>query len=76
MPLIAAFWDAETWMYPALLPLWSELAHSCLQYRSNHLAGAQAKAKSYDPPYQVPCVLCERERQRGPTTRHFDTLHA
>ena len=46
------FWDCETWMYPPLLAFWPSLAASALQYRYNHIAGAQVKAQSYQPPYQ------------------------
>lgn len=43
------FWDSETWMYPALLPLWPSIADGgVLQYRLNKLPGAKAKAKSYN----------------------------
>jgi trehalose/maltose hydrolase-like predicted phosphorylase len=42
------FWDAETWMYPPLLTFWPDIARDgVLRYRSNHLQGAQSKAKSY-----------------------------
>lgn len=42
------FWDAETWMYPALLPFWPHIASgSMLQYRFNHMKGASDKARSY-----------------------------
>lgn len=47
-----AFWDTETWMYPALLLLQPSLAHSLLQYRFDRLAGAHLKAQSYSPPFQ------------------------
>jgi hypothetical protein len=46
-----AFWDTETWMYPALLLLQPALAHALLQYRFDRLAGARQKAQSYSPPF-------------------------
>ncbi len=38
------FWDAETWMYPALLLLHPELAASMLDYRFDRLEGARQNA--------------------------------
>jgi trehalose/maltose hydrolase-like predicted phosphorylase len=38
------FWDAETWMFPALLVLHPELARSVLDYRYNRLQAAKEKA--------------------------------
>ena len=38
------FWDAETWMFPALLALRPELARSMLDYRFDRLAAARKKA--------------------------------
>lgn len=46
-----AFWDTETWMYPALLVLQPKIAHSLVQYRYDRLAGAHLKAASYSPPF-------------------------
>eukprot|EP01022_Parablepharisma_sp_SALTPOND_P032450 TRINITY_DN8460_c0_g1_i2.p1 TRINITY_DN8460_c0_g1~~TRINITY_DN8460_c0_g1_i2.p1 ORF type:complete len:729 (+),score=78.46 TRINITY_DN8460_c0_g1_i2:210-2396(+) len=39
------FWDFETWMYPALLVMYPSLARTGLEYRLNHIEGAQKKAK-------------------------------
>jgi len=39
------FWDAETWMYPALLLLHPEIAKSVLEYRFRTLPGARANAQ-------------------------------
>src|SRR5919198_4039589 len=39
------FWDAETWMYPALLLLHPEIAKSVLEYRYRTLPGARANAQ-------------------------------
>lgn len=41
------FWDTETWIYPPLLLLHSELAHEMLEYRFNHLDGARQKAYTH-----------------------------
>ncbi len=38
------FWDADTWIFPALLPLHPELARTILDYRWRTLAGARANA--------------------------------
>jgi trehalose/maltose hydrolase-like predicted phosphorylase len=38
-------------MYPGVLLWYPEVAASLLQYRYNRIPGAQAKAKSYNPPY-------------------------
>jgi trehalose/maltose hydrolase-like predicted phosphorylase len=38
------FWDADTWMFPALLLLHPELAKSMIDYRYNHLAEAKKNA--------------------------------
>ena len=47
-----AFWDCETWMYPPIMMLDTNLGKSLLQYRANHLEGAKRNAKSYNPPYE------------------------
>lgn len=39
------FWDAEVWMFPALVALHPELARSMLDYRFSHLKQAQELAK-------------------------------
>ncbi|MDR3549281.1 MAG: hypothetical protein P4M11_13635 [Candidatus Pacebacteria bacterium] len=39
------FWDFETWMYPALLVMYPELARNGLKYRLDHINGARKKAK-------------------------------
>lgn len=46
------FWDTETWMYPTIMMLDTSIGQSILQYRANHLQGAQRKAKTYIPPFQ------------------------
>ena len=38
------FWDADTWIFPALLPLHPELARTILDYRYRTLPGAKANA--------------------------------
>jgi trehalose/maltose hydrolase-like predicted phosphorylase len=38
------FWDADTWIYPALLPLHPKLARTILDYRYRTLPGAKANA--------------------------------
>ena len=38
------FWDADTWMYPALLALHPELARSMVDYRYERLSGARENA--------------------------------
>src|SRR5207302_5434028 len=38
------FWDADTWIFPALLPLHPELARTILDYRFRTLSGAKANA--------------------------------
>ncbi len=38
------FWDAELWMFPPLLVLHPELAHSLLEYRYQRLEAAKANA--------------------------------
>lgn len=40
------FWDAETWMYPALLAMHPDLARSVVDYRYRTRAGARANAQS------------------------------
>lgn len=40
------FWDADTWMFPALILQYPELARSIVDYRYNTLSGAIANAKS------------------------------
>ncbi|MEV6669017.1 discoidin domain-containing protein [Streptomyces sp. NPDC051162] len=39
------FWDAETWMYPALLATAPELARTVVDYRYRTLAGARENAR-------------------------------
>ena len=39
------FWDAEIWMFPALLPQHPDYARTMLDYRFKHLAQARAQAK-------------------------------
>jgi trehalose/maltose hydrolase-like predicted phosphorylase len=39
------FWDADTWIYPAMLLTHPELAQGCVEYRCNRLEGARAKAQ-------------------------------
>ena len=39
------FWDAEIWMFPALLAQHPDLARTILDYRFKHLPQAQAQAK-------------------------------
>jgi hypothetical protein len=46
-----SFWDTETWMYPALLFLYPDIARSLLQYRFDRIEGARTKASSYSPPW-------------------------
>jgi trehalose/maltose hydrolase-like predicted phosphorylase len=38
------FWDAEVWMFPALLAQHPDLAKTMLEYRFSHLAQAKAQA--------------------------------
>ena len=38
------FWDAEVWMFPALLAQHPDLARKLLDYRFEHLAQARAQA--------------------------------
>ncbi|MBC8101196.1 MAG: glycoside hydrolase family 65 protein [Cytophagales bacterium] len=40
------FWDAEVWMFPALLAQHPNYARSILDYRFKHLAAAKAKARA------------------------------
>ncbi|HZT96066.1 MAG TPA: hypothetical protein VFB34_04430, partial [Chloroflexota bacterium] len=40
------FWDAELWMYPALLATHPNLAKSCLSYREQRLPAARERAAS------------------------------
>lgn len=40
------FWDADTWIFPALILQHPELARSIVDYRYNTLAGAIANAKA------------------------------
>lgn len=40
------FWDADIWMFPALLLQYPELARSIVDYRYNTLSGALANAKA------------------------------
>ena len=40
-----SFWDTETWMYPALSPLYPQLGRSLLQYRLDRVPGAKLHAQ-------------------------------
>jgi trehalose/maltose hydrolase-like predicted phosphorylase len=40
------FWDADTWMFPALLAFHPELAKSIVELRYNELSQAEANAAS------------------------------
>ena len=40
------FWDADTWMFPALILQHPELARAIVDYRYNTLLGATANAKA------------------------------
>jgi len=39
------FWDADTWMFPALLPQHPKMAKSIVDYRFKTLSGARANAR-------------------------------
>lgn len=41
------FWDTELWMYPPLLMLNQQMARSCVDYRTDRLARATQKARSF-----------------------------
>ncbi|HZH40015.1 MAG TPA: hypothetical protein VFD85_03340 [Gemmatimonadales bacterium] len=41
------FWDADTWMFPALLALHPELARSMVDFRFHALAGAKRRAVAH-----------------------------
>ncbi len=41
------FWDADLWMYPVLLVLHPEIAHSLIEYRFERLDAARKNAFSY-----------------------------
>ncbi|MFP5040885.1 glycosyl hydrolase family 95 catalytic domain-containing protein [Parasediminibacterium sp. JCM 36343] len=41
------FWDADTWMFPPLLVLQPELAHSIIDFRFNTLAQSQKRAAQF-----------------------------
>jgi trehalose/maltose hydrolase-like predicted phosphorylase len=41
------FWDTEVWMFPALLVLQPEIAHSLIEYRFQRLAAAKRNAFSH-----------------------------
>jgi trehalose/maltose hydrolase-like predicted phosphorylase len=41
------FWDADIWMYPVLLVLHPEIAHSLIEYRFERLDAARKNAFSY-----------------------------
>jgi protein-glucosylgalactosylhydroxylysine glucosidase len=41
------FWDADLWMYPVLLVLHPEIAHSLIEYRFERLAPARENAFSH-----------------------------
>jgi hypothetical protein len=49
------FWDLETWMEPPMRLLFPDITASLLQYRFERIAGAEQKARSYDPPYSGAC---------------------
>ncbi len=38
-------WDADLWMFRAILPLWPELAKPIVEYRRKHLEGARIHAR-------------------------------
>lgn len=40
-------WDAECWMFPAVLALWPALAESILRYRRSQLEGARKHAEAH-----------------------------
>jgi trehalose/maltose hydrolase-like predicted phosphorylase len=44
------FWDADTWVFPALLPLHPEFARTILDYRYRTLPGAKANAAAEGKP--------------------------
>lgn len=44
------FWDAETWMYPALLATAPQLAKTVVEYRYRTLAGARENARKLGYP--------------------------
>eukprot|EP01084_Bolivina_argentea_P257761 434345_1 len=41
-----SFWDMETWMYPPLLLLQSNLSETCIEYRNNRQFGAEFTANT------------------------------
>lgn len=40
-----SFWDTETWMYPAISPLYPDIGRSLLQYRLDRVPGAELHAQ-------------------------------
>jgi trehalose/maltose hydrolase-like predicted phosphorylase len=57
------FWDSDTWMFPALLLLHPQRAHSIVAFRERTLQAARDRARQYG--YQGAMFPWESDPQRG-----------
>jgi trehalose/maltose hydrolase-like predicted phosphorylase len=65
-----AFWDSDTWIFPALLLLYPDRAKSLVMFRARTLAAAQARA--YDRGYAGAMYPWESDPENGSEqTPHF-----
>ena len=63
------FWDADTWMFPALAVLHPELARSMVGFRARVLAAARRNARSYG--YRGAMYPWESDERGEETTPRF-----
>lgn len=77
------FWDMETWMYPALLAQYPDIAKEADAYRQKLLSAAEANAASFSTPAQPikgakfpwESALNGAEQTPPPNMEGFDELH-
>ena len=69
------FWDAETWMFPALVLQHPDLAKSMLEYRFRTLPGAIANAKAEGKQGATLRLGERRDGKRTDTAGHAASRH-
>ncbi|WP_369217309.1 discoidin domain-containing protein, partial [Streptomyces flavofungini] len=69
------FWDAETWMYPALLATHPDLAKSVVEYRYRTRAGARANAAKLGHPGLFYPWTSASKGELGPECHSVDPPH-
>ena len=68
------FWDSDTWMFPSLLLLHPDVAHSLVAFRARTLAAAHANARANG--YRGAMYPWEADEQGHETTPQFAVQNA